>query len=278
MSTPLITLKCVGHTQDQTVTVVIPAFRAAVVIERAIQSVQAQTLTVSEIIIVDDASDDETASVVQRIAETDHRIRLIVNGTNIGPGNSRNLAWDCAVTDFVAFLDADDTWEANKVELQINWFNEHRNEVLCATDHRVVNEAPRASVEPGYSRFSVSDLLIKNRFTTPSVMVRREIAARFDDRLRLSEDYLLWTRIAADHGGVCRLNQQLTVLHKPIYGASGLSSNNIAMFRGEITAFGLMRQMKIIGMTKWCIATIWSSMKFVRRLPTATVRRRRWKG
>lgn len=254
---------------------IIPAFEVADVIERAIQSVQNQSHTVSEIIVVDDGSGDTTTHVVRELAKKDPRIRLFINQKNLGPGPSRNLAWDVATSDFVAFLDADDTWEEDKIRIQLEWFDRHPDRVLCATDHRVVNKAPKFCSDSDYATYTVTDLLVKNRFTTPSVMLRRDISERFDERLRLSEDYQLWIRLAARYGGVSRLNRQLTVLHKPIFGVSGLSSKSILMFRFEIKAFVLLREMLVIGWVRLLMVMTWSTLKFVRRGPIVFLRQRR---
>lgn len=261
-----------------TVSAVIPAFRAESVIGRAVQSIIEQSHPVTEILIVDDASDDRTSDVVRQLSRSDDRIRLIVNPKNLGPGQSRNIAWNESKCDFIAFLDADDTWERDKIRLQLDWFDRHPDSVLCATSHRISTDDMSGRQEPEFSTFSVGDLLIRNRFTTPSVMLRRTISERFNEEARLSEDYLLWIEIAARHHGVQRINRQLTVLHKPIYGASGLSSRGTAMFRGELKTFALLREIRIVSRPRQWVAVVWSTLKFVRRIPTSYFRQKKWEG
>ena len=77
-------------------------------------------------------------------------------------------------------------------------------------------------------------------------MLKREISPRFDNKLRFAEDYLLWMEIAATHGSVNRINQPLTILHKPEFGSAGLSSKTWSMYRGEIKALSLLNQKKHI--------------------------------
>ena len=105
----------VVSTDLPSVTVIIPTFRSADVIKRALDSVLAQTHQPAEIIVVDDASGDQTLDLLHQLAATDSRIRVIENELNIGPGRSRNRGWDTAKTDLVAFLDADDRSEERRV-------------------------------------------------------------------------------------------------------------------------------------------------------------------
>ena len=101
------------------VSVITPAYNAAPYIGQAIESVQAQTLADWEMIIVDDASTDETAQVVQRYLG-DTRIKFLQNEQNMGAGYTRNRALEAAQGEWIAVLDADD------------WFAPHRLERLVA--------------------------------------------------------------------------------------------------------------------------------------------------
>ena len=97
------------------VSVITPAYKAARYIGQAIESVQAQTLTDWEMIIVDDASPDETAEVVKRYLD-DPRIKLIRSERNRGNGGARNLALEAAQGEWVAPLDADDWFDPQRLE------------------------------------------------------------------------------------------------------------------------------------------------------------------
>ena len=97
------------------VSVITPAYKAARYIGHAIESVQAQTLTDWEMIIVDDASPDETAEVVKRYLD-DPRIKLIRSERNRGNGGARNLALEVAQGEWIAPLDADDWFAPERLE------------------------------------------------------------------------------------------------------------------------------------------------------------------
>jgi glycosyltransferase involved in cell wall biosynthesis len=267
----------VGDSANLSVTAIIPTFRSEKEVMRAIESVLNQSSPVNEIIVVDDASDDQTVRVVRNFAATHPQIRLIVNDQNLGPGQSRNAAWNLATSEYLAFLDADDTWHPKKIELQREWFRANSSEVICGTRHCIVNQDDVSDDGEIFSQFSIEDLLRRNRFTTPSVMLRRDIPLRFDSKIRLSEDYLLWMEIASEFDHVNRINKPLTILHKPEFGAYGLSSKISAMYFGEMKAITILYQKNRIRLDVLIRSYIWSTLKLARRLPLALFRKISWR-
>ncbi len=263
--------------ENLSVTAIIPAFRSEKVIIRALHSVLNQTSPPNEIIIVDDASDDQTVAIVREFARNHPQIRLIVNSENQGPGQSRNTAWHSATTEFIAFLDADDTWHPRKLEIQLEWFKQNPHEAICGTQHRIFDQPEIAGATGSVSNFTLKDLLHRNRFTTPSAMLRTELTIRFDNKLRLSEDYLLWMEIAAEYGHVSRINEPLTILHKPEFGTNGLSGKIFAMYFGEMKTFTTLRKKRQIDAVMLARSYIWSTIKMIRRLPIAVFRKMTWR-
>ena len=262
--------------ENSRVTAIIPTFRSEKFILRALESILAQTHQVDEIIVVDDASDDSTVATVQQFASQHKHIRIITNAKNQGPGRSRNTAWSAATTEYIAFLDADDSWHPNKIATQLDWFKNNPNAVICGTQHRIVNEPDQSEPVEKVSTFKLKDLLKRNRFSTPSAMLRNDITVRFDSNARFSEDYLLWMEIAATYGSVCRINQQLTILHKPTFGVNGLSGRLFSMYAGELNAIRTLHRKKhITSLTKSTIY-VWSTIKFIRRIPMSLLRRLAW--
>jgi glycosyltransferase involved in cell wall biosynthesis len=97
------------------ISVVIPAYNSSKTITRAVESAQNQKDVKVEIIVVDDASTDNTAEVVRSLQKNDSRIRLIRHETNKQVGQARNTGIDAATADWIAFLDADDEWLPEKL-------------------------------------------------------------------------------------------------------------------------------------------------------------------
>ncbi|MWB93808.1 glycosyltransferase [Flavobacterium sp. GA093] len=107
------------------VSIIVPTFNTEKFIQATIQSVQNQTYSDWEMILVDDASTDETVNIIKEFAQTDHRIKLHKLEKNSGNGFARNFAVQKASGKYIAFLDADDLWFPIKLEKQINFLKKH---------------------------------------------------------------------------------------------------------------------------------------------------------
>lgn len=108
------------------VSIVMPSFNAARFILPSIESVVAQTHTDWELLVVDDASSDETATLVREKYATDDRVKVIALTENQGAAVARNTAIGLAKGRFIAFLDCDDLWLPEKLEVQLSWMLERR--------------------------------------------------------------------------------------------------------------------------------------------------------
>lgn len=241
------------------VSVVIPCYRAAATLGRAVESVLAQTLPPAEVIVVDDASDDATPQVIAALPPSVKRIFL---PENRGAGSARNAGWNAATQEFVAFLDADDAWHPKKLELQTAWMLVHPEVVLSG--HGYALQESEVHLERAFP-VSAAMMLVSNRFSTPCVMLRRSIPQRFAEGKRHSEDYLLWLEIILSGGAAWYLDAPLTRLFKPAWGASGLSADLAAMEAGELDTLARLRRDGKLGAACWAAASAWSWLKYLRR-------------
>jgi hypothetical protein len=114
--------------------------------------------------------------------------------------------------------------------------------------------------------FGVRQLLMSNRFSTPSVMVQQSISLRFPGDKKYAEDWALWLFVAAHYGKVSRLELPLAYLFKAAYGESGLSSRLWSMEAGELAAITSLRRAGHLTLLAWLGACNWSLLKFLRRL------------
>jgi teichuronic acid biosynthesis glycosyltransferase TuaG len=110
---------------SELVSIITPTYNAEKFIRATIESVQNQTYQNWEMILVDDASTDETVKIISDFAEKDSRIKLFKFEKNSGNGFARNIALEKAVGKYIAYLDADDLWFPNKLEKQIEFLEEN---------------------------------------------------------------------------------------------------------------------------------------------------------
>jgi len=101
------------------VSIIIPAFNAAAYLKETVTSIQAQTMPDWEILIGDDGSTDKTAAIAEKLAENDDRISVFRFPASGLPSVARNRLLPKAFGQYVAFQDADDIWEPNKLEIQV---------------------------------------------------------------------------------------------------------------------------------------------------------------
>jgi glycosyltransferase involved in cell wall biosynthesis len=109
------------------VTCVIIVYNGEAYLDEAIMSVIEQSSPEWELIIADDGSSDASREIARRHAAADSRIRLITHpdSRNHGTGATRNLGWSESRGNFIGFLDADDVWEATKIEQQLELLSQH---------------------------------------------------------------------------------------------------------------------------------------------------------
>jgi glycosyltransferase involved in cell wall biosynthesis len=181
------------------VSVVMPAFNAASTLQRAIDSVLAQTYSNFELVVVDDGSTDETPTILAR--QVDERIRVIRMRDNVGIVGALNRGLEEARGALIARLDADDEALPERLALQVEAFATHPNLVLCgcAAD-RVDPQGTRLgrSVPPASHARLAAAMVTGNRLVHSTVMFRRDAARACGgyrpDQL-LAEDYGLWLRL-----------------------------------------------------------------------------------
>lgn len=101
------------------VSIITPSYNSEKFIVKTIQSVQKQTHKNWQMLIVDDASTDNTVSLVKQLMDDDPRIHLFQNTKNLGAAKTRNKAIEQVKGKYMAFLDADDLWLPNFIEKSI---------------------------------------------------------------------------------------------------------------------------------------------------------------
>lgn len=191
------------------ISVVIPLYNKVATIERAVNSVLAQTVQDFELIVVNNGSTDGGEEVVRRM--TDPRIRLIEQD-NQGVSMARNRGVAEATSDWVAFLDADDEWKSTFLETVIHLSTTYPDCAVCATAYQRCNAKGefsdiRLNSVPDQDTFILDNYfevasLSDPPFCSISVMVKKEALASvggFPKGVHQGEDLLTWARLAASY-------------------------------------------------------------------------------
>jgi glycosyltransferase involved in cell wall biosynthesis len=210
------------------VSVVMPAYNAAETITESVVSVFAQSYTQWELIVVNDGSTDGTCKALAPFLG-DPRVSLLQQ-ENAGVAAARNVGICHCRGEFVAFLDADDLWEPDKLAMQVELFRSAAPTLGLVHTHQVAFSGDRQCCRPkdddacfGYLE-SAQRILVYDFIATSTVMVRAGLFAEvglFDEALAGTEDWDLWIRILARY----EARKIQTVLVRYRESAGGLSGN-----------------------------------------------------
>jgi len=223
--------RVVSSAAHPTVSVVIPAYRAAHTIGRAIDSLLSQTRPPDEIIVIDDGSPDDLPAALAAYGDGVRLVRQ-VNG---GAASARNHGLNLASGVLIAFIDADDYWERGKLERQLALLERHPEIGLIAGHFyleppggaRYPNSLPLPQHLDRVLRVSGAETLtVARKIWTSTVLVRRSVlgAHRFDSTLATAEDVDLWIRLVLA-APVYFLSEPLATA---VLEAGSLSRSNVA--------------------------------------------------
>jgi len=202
------------------VSIIMPAFNSVSTISDSIQSVLSQSYTNWELLIIDDHSKDTTIQVVQNFIAIDNRIQLLKLPKNGGLSNARNVGINASQGEFLTFLDADDLWHENKLEVQIEL---HKQNPSCRISHTnydylIDGEIKSRRLGQIFDFFYLKSgklypqILYKNNIAILSVMVERDLVVTcegFDTSLWAFEDQDLWVKISKKTNGLGYLEEKL---------------------------------------------------------------------
>lgn len=236
---------------SEKVSVIIPTYNRADMLLNSVNSVLQQTYSNIELIVVDDASTDNTLEVVENI--NDKRFRYIKLPENMGASSARNVGVEYAESDIVAFEDSDDIWRLDKLEKQMNYwkahsefsmiycqYNMHVREIECLAPNKEWYGDLEGDIFPW--------LLLRNTVGAPTMIMYKNCfqdVGGFDTTLRSLEDWDFAIRFAEKY--------MVGYVEEPLvdayYSEGGVSSGTaayyesrckmIAKYREEMLAYGI---------------------------------------
>lgn len=228
---------------DVLVSVIIPAYNCASSIAQSIDSALAQKVPM-EIIVINDCSTDSTEEEILKYA-SNPMVRYIKNEKNLGASGSRNLGVQMAQGKYIAFLDADDWWEPEKLKKQLRLMKETKS-VLCSTARLLVNPDGTSmdKIIPVPEEITYHTLLKHNCINCSSVLLFRKVALEFPMEHEDShEDYIMWLRILKKYKKACGINEPLLNYRLSATGKSGskLKSAKMTFKAYRYMGFGLLK-------------------------------------
>jgi len=182
------------------ISVIIPTFNRRHMLERALQSVLAQTFTDWELIVVDDGSTDGTADL-PAFNSGRPDIRYLRFHENRGVSFARNRGVERAAGSLIAFLDSDDEWLPRKLEKQVRWLDDHPGFRIVQTREHWVRNGRRVNPPATHEKIGgdiFAQSLKRCMITPSSVLLARSLFAAsggFNETFTACEDYDLWLRI-----------------------------------------------------------------------------------
>lgn len=206
------------------VSILIPCYNSEKFIGEAIRSAFHQSYSQLEVIVVDDGSTDESLACAKRLKNNNFPDLIVLSHpdrANYGVSTSRYRAFMEASGKYVAFLDADDQFELEKIEKQVMLLQQFPDVVLCHTGITVFGDQSQVSAHEGYfGRYPAepynfrqcSDYLRRNRICNSSVMVKTDILRKVPfamPQLFQYEDWICWSLVSA-HGKFIFLDEKLT--------------------------------------------------------------------
>ena len=245
------------------ISVVIPTYNRKELLKRSIDSVINQTIKPSEIIIVDDGSNDGTEAMVKKKYDS---LKLIKQ-KNKGASAARNFGIKVSSGEWICFLDSDDEWMSNKLEQQNGIINSSQEAWLCHTNEIWIRNGVRVNQMKKHQKYGgnvFENCLDICRISPSSVLIKKEVfetVGLFDESLKVCEDYDLWLRITAvlpviflDQPLIIKYGGHADQLSRVDSGIEKyriqslekiLSSNSLSISQSKIAISQLIKKLKI---------------------------------
>jgi glycosyltransferase involved in cell wall biosynthesis len=179
------------------ISVIIPTYNRYEVLQRALTSVYAQSYMPKEVIIIDDGSTDETSQITKLFPHAKY-----IYQKNSGVSSARNLGINNSTSQWIAFLDSDDAWHADKLKYQAEFHKQNPKYLISYTDEKWIRNGVEVKMAKKFHKVGgaifaecLSHCIIAPSSALVHKMLLDEVGL-FDENLEVCEDYDLWLRVA----------------------------------------------------------------------------------
>ena len=201
---------------EELVSIIIPYYKKKEYILKTINSVLNQSYNNYEIIIIYDDENLSDLDYLEKLFKSEKKIKIIKNSRTVGAGFSRNKGIENANGEFIAFIDADDTWKKYKLEKQINFMKKKKLK-FTHTPYEIIDKNDKVLGERISKNFDKVDDLIKScDIGLSTVIIKKEIIdyqTTFPN-LKTKEDFVLWLKILKKNILISYFNETLSSWRK----------------------------------------------------------------
>lgn len=241
------------------VSVIMPAYNAAVFIAESIQSVQQQTHSNWELLVIDDASLDGTAEVVEGFSRKDDRIKLHSLPTNQGAGFARNIGIKAATGDFICFLDADDLWKPHKLEKQLKLM-QGKNFQVCYSSYELMSEDGESLQKQIKALRNLTfDKLKKANYigNLTGIYNARALGKIYCPLIRKRQDWGLWLLALQKSGGAIGIQEPLAIYRER---KGSISQNKMEMLKYNYRVYRKVLKYSALKSLFWMVLFLWEQL------------------
>lgn len=179
------------------VSIVMANYNGQLNIAEAIESVLNQTYDELELIIIDDFSDDNSLKIINGYKKDDTRLVLIINKSNLGSGKSRNKGIFKAKGNYITFIDSDDLWSFDRLELHLNFMHSKKAKISHSNYGYIIdNEISKKHFKVSKKLIGYNEILKRTEMSCLTTIYNcNEIGKHFMSEDRRKQDYSLWLNI-----------------------------------------------------------------------------------
>ncbi|EYE89476.1 glycosyl transferase [Fervidicella metallireducens AeB] len=267
------------------VSVIIPYYNREKTLIRALQSVVNQSFKDFEIILVDDGSTDNSHKLADEFMENHKNICFKhIYQKNSGPSRARNEGIRASEGQYIAFLDSDDSWERDKLCLQIGFMEKNKDIMISSTNYNIIKNGDiwtKENFKKPIKKSNFYKMLFKVFFCIPTTVVRSEVFRRdglyFLEGKHQAEDNLFFLQVARKYKGA-KLSQPLTNIYKREFGEGGLSGDLSKLRQNEFDNFIRLyrdnkNNSKKINIILLLVVLLASEIRHLKRLILTRIRR-----
>lgn len=178
------------------VSIIIPIYNSELYLHKTVNSVLNQTYKDWEIILIDDASTDNSWKIIKDYIAKDTRIRTHRLDFNIGTGGARNKGIELAEGRYIAFLDSDDLWHPNKLEKQLNFMKKNKHAFTFTSYTQIKEKGEELKKIQACKEINYNKALLYNPIGCLTVILdTKQLGKSYMPPIRKRQDYALWLQI-----------------------------------------------------------------------------------